>query len=144
MDATPPLLHAPPPRPTFAIVTGIGNSDWVHAGLDGKLDRFSAQFTVGTLGMAQTLNLSGRFHPWKSGAFVEAGTSWIRLSSQSPETPPTSDLLAFVGLGWRFEVGPFVSMLSVGPNPVAASTDTLFGQASVSLPRLSAEIGYAF
>lgn len=144
MDAVPPIMHAPPPRPSFAIVSGIANADWVHAGLDGKLGAFGAKVSVGTLGMAQTLSFSGRFHPWQNGAFVEAGTSWIRLSSQSAETPPASDLLGFVGVGWRFEMGPFIAMLSAGPNPIAASKDTLFGQTSAALPRVSAEVGYAF
>ncbi len=144
MDATPPTILHPAPRPTFAVVAGIGNSDWIHAGLDGKLDHFGAKVTLGTLGMAQTLNLSGRFHPWKDGAFVEAGGSWIRLSAQSDRTPSASDLLAFVGVGWRLDMGPFLSMLSVGPNPMASTTDTLFSQASASLPRVSAEVGYAF
>lgn len=144
MDVTPPLHHDPAPRPAFAVVAGVGNSDWVHAGLDGKLDRFGAKVTVGTLGMAQTLNLSGRFHPWNDGAFVEAGGTWLRLSSQSDRTPDTSDLLAYVGVGWRFDLGRFMSMLSVGPNPMAASTGTLFSQTSASLPRVSAEVGYTF
>lgn len=144
MDAIPPIPHEPPARPTFAVVAGIGNADWIHAGLDGKLDRFGAKVTVGTLGMAQTLNVSGRFHPWKDGAFVEAGASWMRLASQSDRTPSTSDLLGFIGVGWRFDVGPFMSMLSIGPNPMAASTDTIFSQTSASLPRVSAEVGYTF
>lgn len=144
MDATPPNFPAPPPRPTFAVVAGIGNSDWVHAGLDGMIDRFGAKVTVGTIGMAQTVNLSGRFHPWNDGAFVEAGGTWMRLSAQSDRTPQTSDLLAYLGVGWRFSMGPLMSMLSIGPNPLAASTGTLFSQTSTSLPRVSAEVGYTF
>lgn len=144
MDALPPMLHEPPPRPTVAVVAGIGNSDWVHAGLDGKLDRFGAKLTVGTLGLAHTFNLSGRFHPWNDGAFVEAGGSLIRLAGQSDSTPTASDVVAYLGVGWRFDMGRLMSMLSIGPAPVVASTNTIFGQTSGSLPRVSAEVGYSF
>lgn len=144
MDATPPAIVQPAPRPTFAVVAGVANSDWIHAGLDGKLERFGAKITVGTLGMAQTLNLSGRYYPWKDGAFLEAGASWIRLVQQSDLTPAASDVLGFVGAGWRFQFGPVVSNLSIGPSPETSSTSTLFSQISAVLPRVSADIGFAF
>lgn len=149
------VVTIPPPaekeetRLVIAGTAGVGNPDWLHAGVHGRLGPLGATVTVGTLGLAHGVTGIGRwFLPAPVlGGFVEAGASVVRLAPISELTPGDLYPLGFVAVGWQFRLDRWLLDLSVGPPPTLLADLTappLPVLNATGLPRFRLEAGYAF
>lgn len=145
----PPPAESEASRPAFAATAGLGNPEWLHAGVNGRLGPLGATFSLGTIGLAHGLTAAGRwFMPTPIlGAYAEAGASVIRLAPISDQTPGDFFPLGFVGLGWQFRGERWLVDLAAGPPPTmlgGPGIAPLVALNAMALPRFRLEVGYGF
>ncbi len=145
----PPPAESEASRPAFAATAGLGNPEWLHAGVHGRLGPLGATLTLGTIGLAHGFTAAGRwFLPAPVlGAYAEAGASLIRLAPISDQTPGDFFPLGFVGLGWQLRSERWLFDLAVGPPPTllgGLAIAPLAALNAMALPRFRLEVGYAF
>ncbi|MGE5708520.1 MAG: hypothetical protein ACM3YO_09320 [Bacteroidota bacterium] len=146
------LADVAPPPPLVESSTrfsfGLANPEWLLVGLDHRTGHWGGTLGAGTLMLASNLHGSLRYY-WTEragGPFLEAGASFLRLSSISDETPRDWKTMAFLGAGYQWVFGRFSTTLGLGfsPFPVPDSTfQSLFVSSARSLPRALLQFGYA-
>lgn len=148
LPPTPPpaLIEEAPVRETH-LVLGLANPEWLHLGIDSRFGQVGYALTVGTLVQANNVTGAMRYFPWTSGGlFVEAGGTLIRMTTLSDQSPQTWSPMAFVGAGYQLTMGPVVTTVGVGLNPMAmpyALNQPLFVTNARSVPRLLVQTGFA-
>ncbi|MBM3274907.1 MAG: hypothetical protein FJZ00_07125 [Candidatus Sericytochromatia bacterium] len=148
-----PKPPAPPDEWAFprglALVAGIGNPEWIHAGINYRYAHLGGTLTVGTLGQANNLGLGARwfFSPRPGGPYVELGATAVQLAKLSADTP-TDDIFyqKYVGVGWQVQSGGFLANLGAGlhetpPRSAAAPASVV---TSGAFPHFLLEAGYGF
>ena len=149
------VVTIPPPAETeetrlvIAATGGVGNPEWVHAGVHGRLGALGATLAVGTQGLAHGVTGAGRwFLPAPAaGGFVEAGATVVRLAPVSDQTPGDLFPLGFVALGWQWRLDRLLLEAAIGPPPTLLAdmiAPPLAALNAGALPRFRLEAGYAF
>jgi hypothetical protein len=149
------VVTIPPPaesgamKPSFVAVAGVGNPDWGHAGVLGRLGDVGAQITLGYVGLGAVGALSGRF--WfplpLRGGYLEAGACLVRVAQLSAHTPDDLTPLGFAAIGWQFHWEKLLLDVAVGPAPTLltdAPLPPLVALNALDLPRFKLGVGYAF
>lgn len=145
----PPPAESEASRPAVTAIAGLGNPDWLHAGVHGRLGALGATLTLGTIGLAHGLTAAGRwFLPTPVlGAYAEAGASVIRLAPISDQTPGDLFPLGFVALGWQHRAERWLVDVALGPPPTllgGPSIPPLAALNAMALPRCRLAVGYGF
>lgn len=150
------VVTIPPPaederaRVVITGTAGLGNPDWVHAGVQARLGALAGTATLGSIGLGHALTATGRWFfpaPIPPGSYAEAGASVIRLAPISDQTPGDLFPMGFVGLGWQVRAGRWLFDVAAGPPPTmigGPAIPPLVALNASALPRFRFEVGYAF